>query len=179
MNGQGMPWLDAPMRVISTDPFFWAVGALVLYGAAKRLSLSQLLVGGAWFALGLVLSDAISVHFFKDVVERLRPCHDPLCQDSLRLVADACRGKFGFVSSHATNAAALVVLSQAFSLPRWAFPALILWMVLTGWSRVHLGVHFPGDILGGWLVGAAWATLWIKIRPAAWNEAPTSSSTEA
>jgi undecaprenyl-diphosphatase len=159
------------MRIISTDPFFWAVGALVLIWAAKHRSLSQLLFGGAWLTLGIVLADAISVHFFKDVMERLRPCHDPLCQDSLRLVADACRGKFGFVSSHATNAAALVVLSRAFPLPRWAFPVLILWMVLTGWSRVHLGVHFPGDILGGWLVGAMWATLWMKIRPAVWSDA--------
>jgi undecaprenyl-diphosphatase len=159
------------MRLISTDPFFWAVGALVLWGAFKRIPFKQLVVAGAWLTVGIVLADAISVHLFKDVVERLRPCHDPLCQGSLRLVADACRGKFGFVSSHATNAAALVVLSRAFSLPRWAFPVLILWMILTGWSRVHLGVHFPGDILGGWLVGAAWATLWMNIRPAAWSDA--------
>lgn len=174
-----MAVLDGPMRLISTDLFFWAVGGLVLFGASKRIPVFTLLVGGAWLAVGIVLADAISVHFFKNVVERLRPCHDPVCQDALRLVADACKGKFGFVSSHATNSAALVLLSRVFPLPRWAFPVLILWMVLTGWSRVHLGVHFPGDILGGWLVGAVWATLWTNLRPAAWIDTHPPQRTAA
>ena len=67
---------------------------------------------------------------------------------------------FSFPSGHAmgsmTLAATLVLLAWP---TRWRWPVLALmalFAVLVGYSRVYLGVHFPSDILAGWMAGAAW-----------------------
>lgn len=39
--------------------------------------------------------------------------------------------------------------------------------VATGWSRIYFGMHYPTDVLGGWLAGAFWAALYKKYRPSA------------
>lgn len=77
---------------------------------------------------------------------------------------------YGFPSGHAmssmTLVAALVILSWN---SRWRLPvALIgsLFVVSIGWTRLYLGVHYPSDILAGWMVSIAWAIgVSLLIRP--------------
>ncbi|MBP8879050.1 MAG: phosphatase PAP2 family protein, partial [Flavobacteriales bacterium] len=73
------------------------------------------------------------------------------------LVYASCGGKYGFVSSHASNHFAIAVfMSMALrSVPRLATAALLFWAALIAYSRVYLGVHYPGDVL----VGGLWGTL--------------------
>jgi len=103
----------------------------------------------------IALSDLSSVHFFKNVFERLRPCHDPELIDRVHLVNGECGGAFGFVSSHAANCFALAVflvkiLGKAY---RHFTPLILLWAAVVAYSRIYLAVHFPGDVLCGALLG--------------------------
>lgn len=77
---------------------------------------------------------------------------------------------YGFPSGHAmssmTLVAALVILAWG---SRWRWPVFILGSVFVlaiGWTRLYLGVHYPSDILAGWMASVAWAVgVSMLIRP--------------
>ncbi len=75
----------------------------------------------------------------------------------------------GFVSTHAS--ATLAILGTlAVLVRRWWFTVIAALLIfLIGLSRLYLGVHFPADVIGGWVVGlfAMWAALWLapKVTP--------------
>ena len=104
------------------------------------------------------VADYISSAGFKPFTQRLRPCHEPSLFDSMRVVESyGCGGLYGFMSSHAANTMALTVflalaLPQRFALFKWV---LLIWTIITGYSRVYLAAHYPGDVAAGWVLGAA------------------------
>jgi undecaprenyl-diphosphatase len=117
----------------------------------------KLLIILPFAGLLIFFADQISVHFFKDVFLRLRPCHNPTIADLVHIVNDHCGGKYGFVSSHAANTFALavfvgLVLKNHF---KWMLSFMLVWATIVSYSRIYLGVHYPGDVLGGALLGAS------------------------
>ncbi len=91
----------------------------------------------------------------KNYFQRLRPCHDPALEGLVHLVKNKCGGSFGFVSSHATNHFAIAVLLSLIFKNTYKYftPVIIIWAAVIAYSRVYLGVHYPGDILGGAILG--------------------------
>lgn len=118
----------------------------------------------------ITLSDQLSVHLFKDVFQRLRPCHEPELQGVVHLINGKCGGQFGFISSHATNTFALAVFLIQFLGKRYRYftTLILLWAVIIGYSRIYLGVHYPGDVIMGAafgsLLGIIISNLYIRIR---------------
>jgi len=142
---------------------FMALGWVLLH--KNRL---QALLIIAMVVLAVVLADQISSSLIKGMVERLRPTHDPSLADAVRTVNDYRGGMYGFVSSHAANSFAGAMLLTLLTRHRLITWALFGWAVLQCYSRVYLGVHYPGDILGGIVVGmlvgwGVWA-LWNVLR---------------
>lgn len=113
-----------------------------------------------WFvlifiALAITISDQISSTFLKEHFMRFRPCHDSSISSKVHLVNNYCGGSYGFVSSHAANAFALAAFfSRLFKNNNSGLTyTLWIWAAVVSYSRIYLGVHFPGDILGGAIVG--------------------------
>lgn len=157
INGWHAPWADGPMLFVS-EMLTWVPLYLFFFFLIQR----RFGWRGLWWSipvLGFMIlcSDKGSVLLFKETVQRLRPCHEPSLSGLVHLVKDGCGGRFGFVSSHASNhfAIALFMSGVLGGMPRWASPLLIGWAALICYSRVYLGVHYPGDVFVGALFGAA------------------------
>ena len=145
----------------SVDFFFWMTSQILvwtpvilffLYVLFKNKGKEAFLIAGL-VILVFVACDQISSGFLKPLFARPRPSHDPLIEDSLRYVFDYHGGAFGFPSSHAANSFGFAVFSALLLKNRLYTFSAILWAILCAYSRIYLGVHFPGDIFFGTLLG--------------------------
>lgn len=143
------------------DAFWWLISAkwasVLLVLAFVWILLHQnrrhALLTMAMLVLAIVLADQISSGLIKHLVERLRPSQDPSLDNMIHIVNNYRGGKFGFVSSHAANSFAAATLMALVMRHKAVTFSLFTWAVLQCYSRVYLGVHYPGDILGGMVVG--------------------------
>lgn len=122
----------------------------------------------AMVVLAFVVADQLSSGVIKHLVERLRPTREPALNNLLHIVNDYRGGMYGFVSSHAANSFAAATLLALVIRYRVVTLSLFSWAVLQCYSRVYLGVHYPGDILGGIVVGVLVG--WLVWRLMRWIE---------
>ncbi len=130
-------------------PFYLFLLVFVTLNFARR---------GLWWAsfLGLtaILSDQISSNLMKRLVFRLRPCQDPQWVESIRVLAKYCPISSSFTSSHACNHFALATflfLTLGITSRWWALA--FVWAFLISYAQVYVGVHYPGDVFSGALLG--------------------------
>jgi undecaprenyl-diphosphatase len=102
--------------------------------------------------LAVTLADQMSV-IVKNLFQRLRPCREPALDGLVHIVNNNCGGLYSFVSSHATNSFNVALLSLSFIRKRWFTIFIIFWALVVGYSRIYLGVHYPGDVLCGSILG--------------------------
>jgi undecaprenyl-diphosphatase len=127
------------------------LSSLILFYFQKILISNKQLLIVLIAGITILLSDQGSVHLFKKIFLRLRPCHQEQIIPFISLLKD-CGGQYGFISSHAANTFALATLVGKLLSFRWQI-ILFTWAALVSYSRVYIGVHFPGDILAGAIFG--------------------------
>lgn len=167
IEGQFPAWLDEPMRLITALGYYnvvlplLAVSALFFYFKGWKLSATLLVVSTAG---GLLLTTVL-----KAVFRRARP----------EILDTGYSASFySFPSGHATVAVGfygmltILIAYRLNGLARWAVAAGgILLVLLIGFSRLYLGVHYPTDILAGYLAAPLWVVsvgglyvVWISVR---------------
>ena len=171
LTNWGPEWVDQVFRSITLHAGTYFL--LIAYGiwSFKRLAAHEALLLVALVVAAIAISDWLSVHAFKDVFERLRPCHEPALSERFTLAALHCGGSYGFVSSHASTVWAAWAVVRAAQPARWILLLATLWALLVSYSRIYLGVHYPGDVLGGMVLGITVAHLLM-----AWRKSPTFSA---
>ncbi|MCB9306218.1 MAG: phosphatase PAP2 family protein [Lewinellaceae bacterium] len=153
-TGTSNALFDAIMPLFR-DKWFWAP----LYLFIGTFAWSNFGKKGWIIVLGLVatvgFADFSSSSLVKKNVQRLRPCNDPVMVDSVRLRV-SCGSGFSFTSSHAANhfAAALYLIGLFGGMSRWVRPLALSWATAIAFSQVYVGVHYPGDVLAGGMLGA-------------------------
>ncbi|WKV10706.1 phosphatase PAP2 family protein [Marivirga harenae] len=150
LNGLHADWLDPIMLFITKRNPWIPLYALILFLVIRKLkwqSWSMILA----FALLITLADQAASGFFKPFFERLRPCHDPAIQGLVHMVK-GCGGQYGFASSHASNTFALAFFLWFIYRNSYA-KIMIAWAVVVSYSRIYVGVHYPGDIIMGAILG--------------------------
>ena len=163
LNGLHAAWLDPVMTFISGKltwtPFYLILLYLVIKNYKKQ---SVLIILG--IILLIVCSDQVSSGIFKPLFERPRPCHNEAIKDLVHLPDGRCGGAYGFISSHACNVFALAVfmtniLKRYYRKIGWV---MFVWASLVAYSRIYMGVHYPGDVIVGAAVGAIIGWLMFK-----------------
>ncbi len=146
-HGHRNALFDILMPVLSAKRYFlipgMLIGALLIVrgGARERWAVAAAL-------LALAMAD-LGAGWAKGLAARLRPCH---ALPGVFLLT-GCTGSFSFPSSHATNNFALAA-ALSYHYPRWAW-AFGGMAAAVAYSRVYLGVHYPGDALAGAALGVA------------------------
>ena len=154
LNGSDSLYMDGVMRVYTSTVVWLPVALILLFVVLKNNSLRVGLLTVLAVALTVVATDQASSHLIKPLVARLRPCNDPSIMHLIDTVNGYRAGGYSFTSSHACNSfgifavVALIVRNRVLSL------SLLLWAAINSYSRIYLGVHYPGDILCGALLGA-------------------------
>lgn len=137
----------------SWTPFF----ILVFYLLYKKLGKTNFLYAIGTIALLILVCDQ-SANLFKHTFQRLRPCNDPQINTIIRIVKDS--SSFSFYSGHATNSLATTLFVYLNLKKHYKYTALLfLFPLIFAYSRIYLGLHFPGDILTGYLFGALYGTI--------------------
>jgi undecaprenyl-diphosphatase len=151
--------------------FFWIPLYLAVMGGMiykyKKKAVSIL-----FFLVLAVFATDQTCNLLKNSVQRLRPSHNTELVAQIHLIdypdGKLYRGgKFGFPSSHAANSIvfAFFVIFFLSEKRKWFIIAVASWAVLIGYSRIYLGIHYPGDLLGGYIFGAFFAFLFGKLLP--------------
>jgi undecaprenyl-diphosphatase len=153
INGASNSLLDNVMVWISSMALWTPLYVLLVYLVFRKYKTRGFIAIG-FLLLAVALSDLASVHLFKNVFLRLRPCYEPELAGMVKNIV-GCGGQYGFVSSHASNSFAIVgmvilLVGNKNKQLQWIMP---LWGISIMYSRIYLGKHYPSDVFFGALLG--------------------------
>lgn len=160
INGAHLPWLDPVMAGLSSKALWIPVYALLACWIWRREGPRGLALALAAAAVLITLSDQAASGLLKPWAARYRPCRPEAgLPFEVHTVNGTCGGAYGFASSHAANFFALAAWISGRIRVRALVLAAYAAALLVAWSRVYLGVHYPGDVMAGAAIGLLSAAL--------------------
>lgn len=164
-NGFHSPLLDELMWMAS-DKWIWIPLYIILaMQVFRHFGFRQGIICMALIILMIAATDQTCASILKPTVCRLRPSSpDNPVSSFIHLVNGYHGGRYGFPSCHAANSFSLAVFLSLLFRNRKMTAALLGWTILVSYSRIYLGVHYPGDIIGGFIVGGFFALTFTRLK---------------
>lgn len=153
-NGIHSPFWDYFMSAF-TGKFIWVpMYASILYILLKNFHWKVALCYVVAIALTITFADQMCNSFLRPLVGRLRPSNpeNPIA-DLVYIVNGRQGGGFGFPSCHAANSFGLAIFLICLFRKRWLSIFIVLWAFTNSYTRLYLGLHYPGDLVAGAIIG--------------------------
>lgn len=163
LNSLGNESWDGFWLFITNKLYAAPLYAVLVFLIYKKYGLKGMLITVLVVAAMIACTDQLA-NLFKYGLERPRPCRVTDWKEIMRFIAPRC-GRYGYFSGHAANSMAAAVFAGLAlqSKYRYLIFLLLFWSALVGYSRIYLGVHYPGDVLTGWVVGAILGWIFYKL----------------
>jgi len=145
-----------------TKQAYWSpLFVVIFYLLYKKIGWKNFLLYIVFTAVLILVCDQ-TANLFKDHFQRLRPCNDEEIKNIIRIVKSS--DTFSFFSGHAANSMAttvfaFMILKRYYQHAYWLF----LFPLVFAYSRIYLGLHFPTDILTGYIIGGAFGFIFYKL----------------
>ncbi len=159
LNGSESLFLDGLVKTLTTAttwiPLYMALLYLVVKNSDAVVKVAMVLAGAG---LCVFIAGSLDDMIVKPLVARWRPTHDGEIGMLVDIVNGYRGGNYGFFSAHASNTFSIAIFFALLIRSRVLTVALVIWSLVNCWTRMYLGVHYPGDILCGLLWGGAVGT---------------------
>ena len=161
LNSLGSPAYDNLWLIITKQAYWTPFFLLLAYLLYKKIGIKNLGIVVIFIGLVLLFCNE-SVELFKITFKRLRPCNDPKIKDFIRIVHHS--STYSFFSGHAANSMATMTLLFLILKKQYHYIFLIfLYPLIFAYSRIYLGVHYPTDILTGYVFGGLYGIVFYKV----------------
>jgi len=152
LNGMHSPLWDYSMTLFTLTPTWLLFYATIVLIIIKKHGKKSLFVFVA-IALMILCADQFA-GILKHTVQRLRPSNDPSLSMFVHVFFKK-GGEFGFVSAHAANTFAIATFTSLLFRNLKYSIYIFIWAIIISYSRIYLGVHYPGDVICGAILGTA------------------------
>lgn len=154
LNNLGSPNWDSFWLLYTEKITHLPMMLIIAFLLYKTLGLKRFGLALIFIAIMIIATDQLT-NIAKYGFQRPRPCRVVELKNLMRYIAKNC-GRYGYFSGHSSNSMALAIfiglhLKKNY---KWLFPTLIIWALGMGYSRIYIGVHYPGDLLTGFAVGS-------------------------
>ncbi len=151
LNGFHNPFFDGVMFWVTKGLLWFPLSLFFLFFVIRKYKWNALLILVV-AVLMILVSDQLS-YLSKETIQRLRPSNQPGLM--VHIVEAYKGGTYGFYSGHATNSFCVAVFLTILLGRKYWYVILtaFLWSMVISYTRIYLGVHYPGDILAGWVAG--------------------------
>lgn len=159
INGSNSLFWDGFMWIATNMMTWMPLAVVLLYIIFKNNKIKETFLIIGLMLLVILLTDQISSGFCKPFFARFRPTQDPELMYQIDIVNGYRGGIYGFVSSHAANTFGIAIFLSLI-IRSWSLGIMLfIWACINSYSRMYLGVHYPGDIFFGTLIGVSIGTL--------------------
>lgn len=166
LNGLGTTTFDGFWMFITGKWNAIPLYIVLVYLLYKKTGIKATVITALVVGLMIAGTDQLANLFKKVLFLRLRPCHEEVIYDAMRLVKSHCGGRYGYFSAHAASSMALAVfLGKIFKQHIKYLPTfLLVWAFFVGYSRIYIGVHYPADVFTGMLLGMLIALIMYQLQ---------------